>query len=221
MVSRIRPIGVKKRGAREKSRVILLLAPPVRFDIGQREGNSGQVPWRDAYIYSAVCEDTCESYELHTENELDGRPRRDVMGTTRVRGVAATKNAGLKIVPSACEAYSSPCGVLPAVERHCSSTSRSAGFSSAAATRSLSLSCLFTKRMMQSTSASAHHNTSRIVVRCSRACSLWWEPRFDADIDLEPLWQAAEETHADGQPYPAVGQSCLERHKESKVKIYR
>ena len=45
--------------------------------------------------------------------------------------------------------------------------------------------------------------------------------RFDADIDLEPLWEAAEETHADGQPCPAVGQSFLEEHKEYKVKIYR
>lgn len=65
-----------------------------------------------------------------------------------------------------------PC--YPALCRHVSSTSTREGFSSAAATRSLSLSCLLT--MGACMMFSYCHNHLDILKSHWPACSLWWEP---------------------------------------------
>ena len=118
----------------------------------------------------------------------------------------------------ALQLHSSSLAVLPAVERHCSSTSTSAGFSSAAATRSLSLSCLLTGRPGFGPSAELYpmctpaptdtqlENRKEI----GRTCVLTLVgTRLDSDVDLEPLWETAEQTNTDGQPCRLGGVSVV------------
>ena len=80
----------------------------------------------------------------------------------------------------------------PVLCKHVSSTSTSDGFSSAAATRSLSFSCLLTMGVLL---APPRHG------RTAPTCLLTLvRTGFDADIDFKAGGQGAKQTDADGQP---------------------